>query len=132
MIRAAITIILASFSHTLFSQSKTVLPDVFYQCWAASYEEDNDAVTIFKTYRPCNYKEFKPGMYRHRIEFFRDGKCKWLRMAPNDAHYFVDGVWTYQRGMVTVRNAKDQVIFKFRIKNLKQNRMNIAVKAFNY
>ena len=132
MIRKAIVIIFLAFAQTLFSQGKAVMPDAFYQCWAASYEEDNDAVTVSKTYRPCNYKEFKPGMYRHRVEFFRDGKCKWLRMAANDAHYFVDAKWIYRKGIITVKDDKELVVFKFRIKNLKQNRMNIVVKDFNY
>jgi hypothetical protein len=114
----------------LFSQSKAVMPDAFYQCWAASHEEDDNA--FFDTYRPCNYKEFKAGMYRHRVEFFRDGNCKWLRMAANDAHYFVDGKWSYRKGNITVKDNKDQVVFKFSIKNLKQNRMNVVVKAINY
>jgi hypothetical protein len=53
-------------------------------------------------------------------------------MAANDAHYFVDGKWSYRKGNITVKDNKDQVVFKFSIKNLKQNRMNVVVKAINY
>lgn len=133
MMRATLIVILSiCFAFKLVSQTgKAQMPPEFYKCWAASFEEDNDAITVSKTYRPCDYKEFKPSMFRYRIEFFRDGKCKWLQLAANDAHYFVDGTWKYNRGNVTVLDAKGEIKMKFKIKNLKYNRMNIVMKEFN-
>jgi len=107
------------------------MPEVFFKCWASSYEEDTDAVSRTKTYRPCDYKEFKPSMYRHKIEFFKTGKCKWLKLAANDAHYFVESTWTYKRGSVIVRDDNKETVFKFKIKHLAQNRMTILVTEEN-
>ena len=123
---------LSLFASKGFSQTgKAQLPADFYKCWASSFEEDDDAVAVTKTYRPCDYKDFKPSMFRFRMEFFKDGKCKWLQLAANDAHYFVDGVWKYKGGLITVRDLKGEVKMKFKIKNLKYNRMNIVEKEFN-
>jgi hypothetical protein len=106
---------------------QTNMPDVFYKCWTASSEEDAESGSIYDTYRPCNYKEFKKGMFRARIEFFKNGNCKWLQSAPNDAHFFVDGTWVYKHGKVIVRNANKEIELKFKIKNLEFNRMNINI-----
>ncbi len=112
------------------SQSKgnTKMPEVFYNCWIASPEEDSGDNSISETYRPCNYKDSKPSMFRYKIEFFKNGKCKWLQLAANDAHYFIDGVWFYKFGKVIVRNEKKETELKFKIQHLAYNRMNIIIK----
>ncbi len=63
-----------------------------FQHWVNSSQEEipGSTVTIF---RPENYKAFGPRFFRMRFEFTRDGSCKWLFLAPNDAHRFKSAQW---------------------------------------
>lgn len=60
--------------------------------WAHSREEEKDSIQI---YRPIDYKEFSPTRYRQMYSFAESGKCEYLVLSPNDAHYFESGTWTY-------------------------------------
>jgi hypothetical protein len=116
------------------SQSRNaVMPDFFYNCWKASLEED-DNVTGFeiKAYRPCDYKEFRPSLYRQTFSFNRNGTCLYLRMAANDAHYNAEGKWYYRRrdGLITIKDSQDKVVFKIRVRHLDKNKMKISVKEY--
>lgn len=94
---------------------KTPLPKEFFACWKASYEE-NDEKAKTEIYRPCT-NEFRPSMFRLSIEFFKDGKCKYLHAGPTDIHYFVDGKWTYnsRTKVVTVLDDKKKLAYKFKV-----------------
>ena len=120
--------VLIGFINCSAQSDQARMPDIFYKCWTASYEEDAEAANIFETFRPCDYKEFKAGMFRQKIEFYKNGKCKWLQMAPNDAHSLIDALWIYKFGKIIVKNEKKETIIKFRIEHLAGNRMNIMVK----
>jgi hypothetical protein len=106
--------------------NKAIMPEVFYRCWTASFEEDAESANVFETYRPCDFKNFKVAMFRRRMEFFKNGKCKWLQLAANDAHYFIECVWIYKRGKIFIKNEKEETLFKFKIEHLAHNRMNIV------
>ena len=104
--------------------SKSIMPDAFYNCWLASYEEDEPNTNI-KIYRPCDYKEFKPSMFRQSITYEKNGVCKYLQLSPNDAHYFVEGKWIYnkKKKVVTIKDDKNKDVFKFKIKKLEKTLM---------
>lgn len=104
------------------------MPEVFYKCWAASYEEDAKAANLYETYRPCDQINLAGNLFRKKIEFFKNGKCKWLQMAPNEEHFFIDAVWVYKRGKIIVRDNAKAILFKFEIEHLVFNRMKIMVK----
>ena len=117
-------------SISCFSQKQKAnlkLPDNFYGCWTSSYEE-NDQKTEILIYRPCKYKEFGASMFRHYIEFKKDGKCTYLQAAPNDAHFEAPGTWMYPKkgGLITVLNEKKELVFKFKIEHIEKNLMKIT------
>ena len=102
--------------------AKAIMPDAFFNCWRASYEEDDEKTNI-KNYRPCDYKEFRAAMYRQSITFDKNGQCDYLQLAPNDAHFFVKGKWSYnkKRKMVTVKDDKDKVVYKFKVNGIEKS-----------
>lgn len=62
------------------------------QHWVHSYEEETPGKTI-QIFRPKNSRTFGPSHFRMRYEFAKDGSCKWLFLAPNDAHHLKSGQW---------------------------------------
>ena len=58
--------------------------------WKHSREEEKDSVKI---YRPSTLYHFPPSRFRETLEFFKDGRFKYLFLSPNDAHYFKYGSW---------------------------------------
>ena len=94
-------------------------PKEFFTCWKASYEESNEK-TKTDVYRPCTYSKFRPSMFRLEIEFFNDGKCKFLHVGPTDDHYYVDGKWVYDKNTktISVLDDKDKLTYKFKIKKV--------------
>lgn len=68
--------------------------EVLFGCWIHSWEEDQGNAEG-KTYRPCDFKEFPMSRYRHILNLSGDGKCSWLELASNDAHYMKDGIWEF-------------------------------------
>ena len=72
------------------------LIDVALLCqeWTHSLEEQNSEESA-KIFRPNAYKEFPAIRYREQLSFSQDGKCRYLVLAPNDAHYFQEGTWAF-------------------------------------
>ncbi|MEO6305268.1 MAG: hypothetical protein ABIP51_19060 [Bacteroidia bacterium] len=108
------------------ANSKTSAPPKeFFACWKASYEE-NDEKTKTQVYRPCT-NTFRPSMFRLEIEFFADGKCKFLHAGETDAHYYVEGKWSYNKKTkaVTVTDDKGVMMYKFKIKEAKKDGLKI-------
>jgi hypothetical protein len=97
-----------------------------YNCWVDSREE-NPAGAKNYIYRPCDFKEFAPSRYRHRIEFKPNGECSSLKLSPTDAHYMAAAKWTYDKDqkIVTVKDETDKVIFQFKIVSLTKDKMEI-------
>jgi hypothetical protein len=97
-----------------------------YNCWTDSREENPEGAKTY-IYRPCDFKDFTPSRYRHRIEFKANGECSSLKLSPTDAHYMAPAKWTYNKDqkIVTVKDETDAVIFKFKIVSLSKDRMEI-------
>jgi hypothetical protein len=129
MIKNLIIVCLLCISVNYSAQNaKSKMPDVFFNCWSASYEEDDQTgANKEKTYRPCDYKQFKPSMYRQNITFHKDGKCTYLAFAPNDAHYFEEGKWTSDKKgkLITVTKPDGKVAYKIKIDSLKKDLMKL-------
>lgn len=106
--------------------NKSALPEVFYKCWMASYEDD-DQKTMVRHYRSCDYKEFKPTRYRQSITFEKNGVCKYLQLSPTDAHFIVEGKWSYNHKtkLISVSDDKGAPVFKFRIKSVDKSVMTV-------
>jgi hypothetical protein len=101
-----------------FAQKKKNLPETFYKCWAAAYEEDDQKANT-KVYRNCEYKDFKPSFYRQRFIFKKDGTCQVLMIGETDAHYYLDCKWSYtkKKGLVTITEPTKKLKIVFQVLN---------------
>lgn len=105
---------------------KTTLPKEFFTCWKSAHEEKDEKAKT-QIFRPCT-NEFRPSMFRLSIEFFADGKCKYLHAGATDAHYFVDGTWTYnkRKKIVTVFDDKKKIEYRFKVIEVKGDMLKIS------
>jgi hypothetical protein len=106
-------------------QKKGSLPNEFYTCWAASYEENKEESSE-KIYRPC-LNEFKPSRFRQNISFDKNGTCKVLMVGEADAHYHVNCKWTYdkKKKTVSIGDEKNKVKMKFKIVQVNKDILKI-------
>ena len=124
-----ILLLILSFSGTSCATQKAasgIDMKAIYNCWTDSREENPEGATS-NIYRPCNYREFTPSRYRHRIEFKEGGKCTSLKLAPNDAHYMVEATWSYDKDqhLIIVKDEADKTILRFKVISLSKDRMEI-------
>lgn len=84
----------ALFLSGLFFQTDKIHQTKLIGCWVDSVEEYPVDADV-KIFRPCNFKVFPPSRYRYRLELKANSLCSWLFLAPNDAHYMINGTWTY-------------------------------------
>lgn len=85
-------------------------------CWTHSFEE-NQGNPEWRIYRPCDYKEYSPSRYRHRLELMKNAQCTWLHLAANDAHYMVNGSWIYdeENQVLEIFNKSGKSVTKYRL-----------------
>ncbi len=82
--------------------------------WTHSFEEDYNSVRV---YRPSNYKEFQAAWFRQIYFFENNNKCSYLVLAPDDGHYFNQGIWYYKPDTqaLTILDSLEQVVIKYKI-----------------
>ena len=102
------------------------LPEAFYNCWSASYEEDSETSKV-KTFRLCDYK-FPPKMFRPTIKINKGGTCQVLHVGPTDQHFYVDCTWTYdkKKKRVTIVDKDKKVEMKFIVRSVDKDLMKIV------
>ncbi|MCW3078475.1 MAG: hypothetical protein JWO32_3084 [Bacteroidetes bacterium] len=100
---------------TSLGQKKSSLPDIFYSCWSASYEENKEG-SQEKLYRPCDH-QFPMSRFRQSIVFDKNGTCKVLHVGETDAHYYVDCKWTYdkKKKILDINDDKGKVKMKMKL-----------------
>jgi hypothetical protein len=109
--------------------SSTVDYSYFTTSWTNSYEEEtiNHETEIF---RPSNYKEFPLSRYREKLTFTQDSNCRYLVLAPNDAHYFLNGKWSFvnrDEDIVQILDSSGAVYKKFHIVELHQDLLKLII-----
>lgn len=73
------------------------------QRWTHSIEEQNDANSVIRTFRPSDSREFAPARFRDAYEFKEDGTCLYMFLHPADAHSMKNGTYTYDAEKKTLR-----------------------------
>ncbi len=103
----------------------TIQPALFKNTWIESYEE-NPSHDI-RIYRPDDYKEFPPARFRQVFDFKTHNDCHYLVLAPNDAHYMTEGVWTYENSnrVLTILNPDSEVAHRFEVIELKEDLLKL-------
>jgi len=83
----------------------TEVPELV-QAWTNSFEEETDSINV---YRPSSYKQFPAARYRDGFNLQSDGKCSYMVLSPNDAHYSVAGTWSVSVSTDTIVELRDTV-----------------------
>jgi hypothetical protein len=120
--------LLIALSNSCATQKNAGSSDItaLYNCWTDSREETKEGDTTL-IYRPCDFREFAPSRFRHRMELKANGEASSLKLAPTDAHYMVPAKWTYDKAqkIVTVKDESETVIMKFKVVSLAKDRLEI-------
>jgi hypothetical protein len=75
-----------------------------------SVEEEKDSVKI---YRPAESGEFPLRRFRSIVEFYEDGRFRYLYPDPADAHHFRSGSWESNRdesNIITIEYTSEKII----------------------
>jgi hypothetical protein len=108
-------------------KAKSFPPEAFYNCWSASYEEDQ-ANSMTKNFRSCDYDKFPPSRFRQQLTFNKDGSCKVLNLGATDAHFFSEHKWTYnkKKKTVSILGNDGKEFMKFKINSVVKDRLNVT------
>jgi len=79
-------------SHSNSPRSLEATSDILVGSWTRSMEEETGKSQIF---RPSDFKSFPLARFREHYILNKDGTCRFYVLAPDCAHYFTDGNWTY-------------------------------------
>jgi hypothetical protein len=92
------------------------------KCWIASYEESNSNIEPY-IYRPCDYKDFTIIWYRNSFTLKEDWTCEFLVLAPNDAHYFIEGTWELNESndVITLYDFDEKVLAQHEIIEIEED-----------
>lgn len=80
-----------------------VAPEFLLESWTHSMEEQEDANSSIRIFRPSDSREFAPSRFRDAYEFMEDGICRYLFLHPADAHQMKEGTYTYDATNSTIR-----------------------------
>jgi len=105
----------------------STVPEAFYNCWLASYEED-EANSVKKNYRQCDYGLFPPSRFRQQLTFRKDGTCRVLNLGVTDAHFFTENKWTFNENtkLVVIYDDKGKPFMQFKINYVDKNHLVIT------
>jgi hypothetical protein len=118
MLNKIFFLLLIILSNTCYAQKDSINIDIspLFKCWTSSREE-NEKGSLSKIYRPCDFKKFQPSWFRARFEFKENGECSWLHLAENDAHYMIQGNWSYdkEQQILIIKDKSEKIIYSFKV-----------------
>lgn len=119
-------IFVASFMNAQKSTVSSAPADLF-NCWSASYEED-EASSMTKNFRLCDYDKFPPSRFRQQLQFSKDGMVKILNVGATDAHFFSDHKWTYdkKKKLVTILDKDGKAFMRFKINSVAKDKLKVT------
>ena len=103
--------------------------DRLVNSWSNSFEEENQNPKI-KIYRNSNHHTLLPSRFREIIEFFADGQCRFLTLAPNDGHYYIEGKWSYsdkEMNIIQITDSSGFIHKRFLILELKPDVLKLQM-----
>lgn len=108
------------------TSTNTTYPDAFQKEWVHSYEESSGNVEI---YRPADYKDFTPSMFRQVYHFKANGQCEYLVLHPADAHYMAKGTWSYWEDTRHLRilNEKGEQVVLFEVLEVAKDILKLQI-----
>ncbi|GAB5527446.1 MAG: hypothetical protein Roseis2KO_53180 [Roseivirga sp.] len=100
-----------------------VAPEFLLEAWTHSMEEQEDANSSLRIFRPSDSREFAPSRFRDAYEFMEDGACRYLFLHPADAHEMKEGSYAYNAKDSTIRifSAEGDFLKAFTVKQLSQD-----------
>lgn len=87
----------------------------FINCWTHSYEENSGEGE--DVYRLCDFKEFPASRFRAVYDLKENGTCRYYVLAPNDAHYYASGNWTYdqENSLLKINNEEGEMVAELKV-----------------
>lgn len=119
--------IAALFFTELYIQTNKVDQPKLIGCWVDSIDE-YQADSEIKIFRPCNFKVFPKN--RYKLELKAKSLCSWLYLAPNDAHYMVNGTWTYDNDtkILKIFDGSVSIIKQFKLVEVEKDMLKMEVQ----
>lgn len=105
-------------------QKLTVVNEFLDICWTHSQEEDEQDRSK-TTFRKCDFKEFGVSRFRFQFQLMDDQKCKFLSLAPNDAHFMTEGSWTFDdmSRTLTINSIDGKVVFSKILEKIEKDKL---------
>lgn len=101
------------------------------QSWTRSFEEETpDSPQIF---RPSDYKTFPLARFRNVFHFKPNGKCDFWVLAPNDAHYFTTGTWSFleNKNLLVIEDKSLDIVYRYKVIRISENLLEMELEYFN-
>ncbi len=98
-------------------------PEFLLQAWTHSMEEQGDANSSVRIFRPSDSREFAPSRFRDAYEFMDDGVCSYMFLHPADAHQMKEGTYAYnvEKGTIRIFSAEGDFLKAFTVKQLSRD-----------
>lgn len=114
--------------HTCNTNSMLTLPETFFQCWTHSFEEQEDPNGTSLLFRPCEFTTFPAARFRRTLDFDKDGTCRFLQLAPTDAHTSEAGSWSYQEQnqLIQIFDANESLILQYKLVEVAENQLLLS------
>lgn len=100
-----------------------IAPELLLEAWTHSMEEQEDANSSIRIFRPSDSWQFAPSRFRDAYEFMDDGVCRYMFLHPADAHQMREGNYTYDVEKSTIRifSAEGDFLKAFSVKELSRD-----------
>ena len=105
--------------------SEDLGPAFLINCWIHSYEEENNVPDVPAIFRPCDYKDFGPARYRHKINLKADNQAEYLVLSPNDAHYTEEGTWEFDdvNSILRIRDQSGEIFYEYQVVEIQEDKL---------
>ena len=114
-------------SNSIVQQQLSIESEDLINCWTHSTEEDSDDLQIF---RPCASMEFPASRYRLSMTLRPNGTAEYLMLAPDDAHFNVEGSWIYsdENNNFQLLNEKEDAILAGILEEIEEDVLAIRIR----
>jgi|SRR5687768_1440243 len=118
-----ITLIVLCFSCR--KSSEELGPAFLINCWIHSLEEQNNVQGPPDIFRPCDYKDFGPARYRHKINLKADNQAEYLVLSPIDAHYTEEGTWEFDdvNSILRILDASGEIFYEYEVLEIQEDKL---------
>lgn len=91
-----------------------------HKCWT-----QNEVGGDKEVYLVCDDPSLGPSWFRQSYSFTKDGRCDYLVLAPNDAHYVEEGSYKLKNdnSLLEIKDKNGELLVSFVIRSLSEDRL---------